>query len=79
MQMYAHIQVCMRISSVPCSAIVVAESGLISLWISTNGAFVRSKETNSRSGILVMKQLQMYPKTTAAHFNKHFTEVLRSR
>ncbi|CDJ62094.1 LOW QUALITY PROTEIN: hypothetical protein ENH_00004500 [Eimeria necatrix] len=54
------------------------KSGLISLWISTNGAFVRSKETNSRSGILVMKQLQMYPKTTAAHFNKHFTEVLRS-
>ncbi|CDJ42435.1 hypothetical protein ETH_00018465 [Eimeria tenella] len=53
-------------------------SGLISFWISTNGPFVRSKETNSRAGILVMKQIQMYPKTTAAHFNRHFTEVLRS-
>lgn len=56
-----------------------AASDLVSMWISINGAFIRSPETNKQKGRPVMKQIQLQPRTTVAQFNEHFTQVLRSR
>lgn len=77
--MCVYIQVRMRISCVLYFAPIAAASGLQSIWITINGPFIRLKETYKQTQRAMLKHVQMYPKTTAAHFNSHFTQLLRSR